>query len=316
MNVRSVRAGFTLVELLVVIAIIGVLIALLLPAVQAAREAARRTNCVNNFKQVGLGLHNYHSAKGTFPPGIVYPDWRCPDQPGTPSGYWKSGPGFCVFILPYLEGGSTYQLYNFKQSGIGVHTAHNVKVGNQRIPVYKCPSDPQDEALHWGTDSTGTFPDGKIWWWNCNVGGVTDSVNSWSDPLQCPAVKGDGVFLNLTAIRIKKILDGTSKTLVAGDITGGKADSVAGWSWVRYNMMSTWPGLNPAGTIPGNGVFQVTGRDGFSSYHTGGCNFVLADGSVQFLKQEIDQHVLRSLTTRAGMSSDNKVDVAITANAL
>ena len=135
------RPGFTLVELLVVIAIIAILIALLLPAVQAAREAARRIQCANNFRQIGVALHNYHTALQAFPPGMVYEDSNCPDQK-VPEGTFYDGVGFCVFVLPYLEAGVTYDLIDFSLGGLAIYQPENIDVGRQRIAAYKCPSDP------------------------------------------------------------------------------------------------------------------------------------------------------------------------------
>ena len=124
MKKRFVR-GFTLIELLVVIAIIAVLIALLLPAVQQAREAARRSACKNNLKQIGLALHNYHNAYGSFPPAFV------PDAEGHPAHSWR------VLLLPYVDGEELYSLYRFDEPWNG---PHNSKLADKIPSVYRCPS--------------------------------------------------------------------------------------------------------------------------------------------------------------------------------
>ena len=287
--------GFTLVELLVVIAIIAILIALLLPAVQAAREAARRMQCTNNFKQIGVALHNYHTSVGAFPPGMVYVDANCPDQ-NVLAGDFYDGAGFCVFVLPYLESSATYDLIDFSVGGIAIYDPRNVDVGRQRIAAYKCPSDPQDELLLTGYSSRT----GNIEWWNGNVGGVVDSVNAWSSLMQCYKVEGDGMLMNNTAISVANVYDGTSYTLMAGEITGSEPGTRRGQEWVHFNLYSTQFGINPPGTIPGDGVFRRTDFDSFSSYHPGGCNFLRADGSVHFQSENIDQVILSALTTRRG----------------
>ena len=126
------RRGFTLIELLVVIAIIGVLISLLLPAVQAAREAARRAQCTNNLKQIALASLNYESAQGTLPPGQLLQIYRAPFT-------YSYGHSVFVSILPYLEGSSIYQAYNF---AVSWRNEHNVTVAGAALNALWCPSDP------------------------------------------------------------------------------------------------------------------------------------------------------------------------------
>ncbi len=290
------RRGFTLIELLVVITIIGILVALLLPAVQAAREAARRAQCVNNFKQIGVGMHNYHSARNCFPPGLIYSNpYGTPYPPGYTQLY--EGPPWGFFILPYIEQSQIHDQYDPAAwyPGYGVWADSNIPVGSHRIPTYCCPSDPQDEA----------WP-GKYSFWKTNAAGVADSYSAWGpnpdyDYLQNPVYHGDGMLMDMKAIRIADVADGTSNTLFVGEVTGGGAGTGQLWAWISFNGVSTHFGINGAGTIPGDGTWGYRDYEvGFSSYHPGGCHFLMVDGSVHYVSQNIDQILLTALTTRDG----------------
>ena len=305
--------GFTLVELLVVITIIGILIALLLPAVQAAREAARRVQCMNNFKQIGIAIHNYHSAFNCFPPGNLWLDNRThvyPGQQPPPPRDLYAGPSWSGFIIPYIEQAQVYDQYDFTlppqgaSSYAGIYAGDNILVGRQRISAYCCPSDPQDELIWVGTDqnSPPRFPDGIIWWWKTNAGGVADSYSAFlpNQVNQLPIMMGDGMLMGVKSIQISDVADGTSHTLLAGEITGGESGSKMAEVWADGNIFSTRPGINGLGTIPGEGVYDRSIENGFSSFHPGGCHFLLVDGSIQFIFQSISPAVLKALTTRAG----------------
>ena len=177
------RKGFTLVELLVVIAIIGILIALLLPAVQAAREAARRIQCANHFKQIGVALHNYHASKRLFPPGQIF--WQydqaasCGPKP-TPNYF---GWGWSTFIMPYIGEQAVYDQINFEPPGSAPHCCDyvqpcNYKAMGTRIDTYLCPSDPQDERILI-TRAMTNGPSVNEDYYFCNVMGVGDS-DDWT----------------------------------------------------------------------------------------------------------------------------------------
>lgn len=294
--------AFTLVELLVVITIIGILIALLLPAVQAAREAARRVNCSNNFKQVGLAVHNYVSAYDTLPTG-VFLGGVC-DIP-----VYTRGVGWGVFILPYLEKSAIFDHFDFHAARYSSPPNSDMEAGGATISAYLCPSDPQaDPLVEYTAGITRPGRDPKEDLGRTNIAGVTDSVDYTCDGYY-PRSDGDGLFLNHTTIRIEDIRDGTSNTLLAGEVSGDATGTFNAHNWVLEAMADTALGINGLYTLAGDGTpFRWPPSDGgphsgFSSHHPGGCHFVLADGSVSFLSQNTAQKVLSALTTRAGKSS-------------
>ena len=289
------KHGFTLVELLVVITIIGILIALLLPAVQAAREAARRLQCSNNFKQIGLALHNYESARGTFPQGELTSEvGAC----GWTKQYY--GCGWGVMILPYLELRNVYDHFDFNKY-YNVAPNSDLTAGGTSLKAYQCPSDPQLDPLVFASgsiDQPGMNPLEDLG--RSNMAGVADSKDwSCSHDGNWTTSNGDGVLYNFSATRIADIRDGTSNTLAVGETAGSYTGSFYGTEFVVYTVSDTSVGINGPNTIPGGGTFHYYGA-GFSSYHPGGCHFLLCDGSVQFLSQNIDQRILTALTTRDG----------------
>jgi prepilin-type N-terminal cleavage/methylation domain-containing protein/prepilin-type processing-associated H-X9-DG protein len=305
-------SGFTLVELLVVITIIGILIALLLPAVQAAREAARRMQCANNFKQVGVAMHNYHTVKGCFPPGVLM--WYQGAMGATcvpPTTTSCVGWGWGTYILPYLEQQNIYDQISFRSiyyenpAGGG----KNGEISRTRIAAYLCPSDPQGGELIVVSTNAGEVP-GKTGCRQTNMAGVADSVNWLCDGSWPKSYGGinsnyaNGVMANRQPCRISDIKDGTSNTLMIGEVTGGGASTYKGDIWVSWDITDTGKGINGQLTVPGGGAWPSGSYGsqwaaGFSSFHSGGCNFTMADGSVTFLSQNIAQGVLAAITTRA-----------------
>ena len=292
------RIGFTLIELLVVIAIIAVLVALLLPAVQQAREAARRTQCKNNLKQIGLALHNYHDVHQTFPPG-----WIAIDDTGAQSAHeGTSGVGWAAMILPYIEQQNVYSQFN---ASLPLTDAANATFLSNQIPAYKCPSDPQPdtwEIEEEGSPGTvlaklpianyiGSFGTEELDGCENAPGTAPVSANG-----QC---RGDGIFYHNSRIRIADITDGTTNTYMVGE---RKTVPLDGW-------FSTWPGM----IAEGEEAFQRvcgsadhtpnhpdTHLDDFSSRHAGGAQFCQADGSVRFISESIDRGVYQSLATIQG----------------
>jgi prepilin-type N-terminal cleavage/methylation domain-containing protein/prepilin-type processing-associated H-X9-DG protein len=274
------NAAFTLVELLVVIAIIGILIALLLPAIQAAREAARRTQCLDNLKQCGLGLLAFHDEFKSFPVGNVAP-------PSSGAGGWW---GFQARILPYLEAKQIFKLCNFKYQGtcfewITYQQTRKTFLGTMLPTFYKCPDDPlKNEVYH---DTSGDYTCTNY----LGVMGTTPTAN-------------DGVLLHGdygSIIKLARIKDGASQTIIMGE--RGISNDLYGWPYCGAgdsqntgcgdNLMSTKLGLSP-GKPDGNHNYH------FWSYHPNMSHFLWADGSSRPLFYDLDYKVLQAFATRAG----------------
>ena len=305
---RQSRHGFTLVELLAVIAIIGVLIALLLPAVQSAREAARRIQCANNFRQVGVAMHNYHATFQCFPPGST---WYKGVQPAScgpiPLAISYRGWGWGTFILPFVEQTQVYDMIDFKVGGHYYYESQNGCLNQAaaatRIPVFECPSDPQAGELVACSSAfqTGSDPDEDLPL--SNMAGIADSYEHTCDGTYAIHFRlADGVMANLGACKARDISDGTGNTLMIGEVTGGGRGSFKGHFWVTRAIMDTGDGINGPTTLTGGLPAEDYSRSdvGPSSYHPGGCHFLLADGSVHFLAENIAYETLAALATRGG----------------
>src|SRR5262245_61239985 len=298
MHARSRRRGFTLVELLVVIAIIGILVALLLPAVQAAREAARRTQCANHFKQVGLAMQNYASAKKMFPDGLRLWSSGCSVPPGEPSNQKLWGWG--TFILPYMEENGIYDRYDFKTqpndtppNGMGA----NFKVGAMFVENYLCPSESQRELTQMTSGGTnGTDP--KEDWALSNMAGVADSID-WTCDGSWPKWNANGMLFGKSRVKFQQIEDGSSHTLLVGEVIGIGPGTFEGFPWVTWNVLHTANPINYAVLHRPANVWRVAEMS-FSSFHPGGCHFVNADASTHFINESISPSVLAALTTRKG----------------
>lgn len=274
---RRVRHGFTLIELLVVIGIISILIALLLPAVQQAREAARRAACRNNLKQIGLALHNYEETHRVFPPGWIVGSPHAPTSRAAASSKIDESMdhenyfAWSALILPYLEHGNLYEQFDFHlDMNKGVNRALVATV----IDGYRCPSDPYP--------ATYTSPTTDVRLSVSNYPGVAGRETC--EP------SGSGVFGMNSSTRIRDIIDGASNTFLAGERVGGQPldDRIPVWSGV-YLTESFGKNLEVVvgwTAIPLNRT--LLSEHGFSSWHIGGAHFLLCDGSVRYVNSSID----------------------------
>ncbi len=296
------RRGFTLIELLVVIAILAVLIGLLLPAVQQAREAARKVQCRNQLKQIGLALHNYHEQAGVFPPGWVYDGRRSTSN--YPTNCW----GWSALVLPHLGESAVYNRIN---PGAGFAGGLDSSGANSPgaalgieatvLEVFRCASDTGESLVSGGMAGTAA---------------LTYGARS-----NYPAVNG-GLFLDLPPIGDQSGIFGENSRRQFRDMTDGASNCVLVGErcWIEFDSTGVGPSALWAGTrsgVPGqhsaNGVALTVGNcaipinvrpmgqiiplgsgmadaswHGFSSQHAGGATFLLGDGSVRFINQQID----------------------------
>lgn len=297
--------AFTLVELLVVIAIIGILVGLLLPAVQAAREAARRMQCSNNLKQLGLAAHNYESAFKTFPP----------------AGVDTNEMSWAVMMLPFLEQKALFDRFDFAQGNWQARNRITIVKG-VFVPSYQCPSATADTLF---SVFNANEADVRTSHYHAVLGPTGPNSAANNQPYQTigdPAkdfgvVASQGAFGNAIARnanytvplnnKMGSISDGTSNTVMFGE-----------FSWKGYQFWRPWTRgwysdtrgtlmyLSKNVTYPINSGFSLKWNDGsFGSQHTGGAQFSRADGSVQFIAQNVDMGVYRAVASRNGGESTN-----------
>jgi prepilin-type N-terminal cleavage/methylation domain-containing protein/prepilin-type processing-associated H-X9-DG protein len=322
------KHAFTLVELLVVITIIGILIALLLPAVQAAREAARRMQCCNNLKQLGLAIHNYHDIWQRFPLGAAcFSVW---DIDGSVEHVNKHGSMF-VAILPFVEQQSLYDCCNFKTDTDrnSVFPGTTTHIYETWITAYLCPSD--DQRKYWDGNPMNNDTKGQkratsnyagSMGWQAFGGGTfigdpsspngsdTHANYSYFGPGGTGGAHLSGVFSHTAwGAAINEITDGTSNTIAIGEIRP-KCSMHArdGWMgvnslWfttttpINYPSCADEPGYDQA-TVNLGILAQCSIEQGYKSTHPGGCGFVFCDGSVAFLSENINYKTYQMLGDR------------------
>jgi type II secretory pathway pseudopilin PulG len=280
------------VELLVVIAIIGILIALLLPAVQAARESARRMSCSNNLKQIGVATHVFHDSYQHLPAG-----WTAYDSNNQPYALGKPGWGWATRILPFMELGTlSKSSIDFKKP---FSDPANAYVRTLNVPDFLCPSDPT--KLRFVDEEDPLQQELAVGNYVGNFG--TGNIHDCGTVPAGKQFTGDGVFFHNSAVKIRDIRDGLSHTFLVGE-----RSSTLGFStWVGTPADDDCgPGLVLGSALDApNSLGFVTNPDphNFSSKHTHGTNFCLADGSVRLIEQEIDVAVYRALATRTSGDS-------------
>jgi prepilin-type N-terminal cleavage/methylation domain-containing protein/prepilin-type processing-associated H-X9-DG protein len=323
------RRAFTLIELLVVIAIIGVLIGLLLPAVQKVRQTAALLQCTNNLKQIGIALHDYHDTQQVFPPGYIDGNTN-PDS--TPDNDVGPGWGWAAFLLPYLDQENVWKQIDFN---VGVGIGSNVAVSQMPLRIFQCPSDtwPQNFTV-WPTNivvAHGNYV-GCNGWRECYYGAGGGNGSDGNDGLSGPAGSaGDGLFLRNSHFRMADVKDGLSNTIVVGERSGNHSPST--WTGaVTGGRCPAWMATQPpAPYVPPPGLaydyadfdealvlahgnathvpsadFPFFDPDTFYSMHSPkGANYLFGDGSVHFLPSSINATTYQALCTIAGSEVGN-----------
>ncbi len=332
MTRHAFRRAFTLVELLVVIAIIGILIALLLPAVQAARESARRTQCLNNMKQIGLAMHGHIDARKTFPPMFTrpapYDDYQAEIGRTIPIGNALSDARYAhyhnvfPFILPWMELGNIYNLFDFNYDWDDLKNARAVR---NTINVFICPSAPSPDTRNLGAnlldeypcDYAGHFRIGHSYRnFMISKGAIKKRPDGTYNTTTKAGTPGGwvGIMLQNEEMPVQYVADGLSNSILLVEC-GGRP--------LRYNVTGTvngtrygvghwadndnwfdehhWCDGKTVDAPDGRQSFNCDNGDEIWSFHTGGCNFLFGDGSVHFLANGVDPETWVSLmTSRTG----------------
>lgn len=310
-RVTNLRRGFTLVELLVVIAIIGVMVGLLLPAVQAAREAARRMSCSNNLKQIGLGLHNYHDTHRVFPAGFYMNNGSYPAGAVKTPQELANGLAWSTMILPFIEQAPLYDLVQAQTLSFGRHwelangaaPANAIAAARTGVSSYNCPSD----TLGLINSKRGNY----------------GTNNYLGNSGNAAAIDRNGIFWVNSRVLMRDILDGTSNTVMVVERTGTRSNpTVPNCATVACNWSAgIWIGARyrgaPVGWHPGtdstdidsygggNATYLINRSNqtwgsawGNGSTHPGGLQWTLCDASVRFVSESIDMLTYRHLRRR------------------
>jgi prepilin-type N-terminal cleavage/methylation domain-containing protein/prepilin-type processing-associated H-X9-DG protein len=294
------RSAFTLVEVLVVIAIIGILIALLLPAVQAAREAARRSSCTNNLKQIGIALHNYENAHKTFPAGAYWnPDPNAPHKGS-----------ILIQLLPFVEQNAVYTGFDMSATTVedSFFPGTSTRVASSEISTYLCPSDDggthlNDRAFHNYAASRGPTDLFSNPACPCTLPWQSMSLAPLDDPHNFA-----GPFTRVgVACSVRQVTDGLSKTIFFGEVRPGCSQHIQnGWAasndgngYCSTLIPINFDTCNDSSPDPCHRSYNWNAEVGFKSTHDKGANFLFGDGSVRFLAETIDHQVYQYLGAKA-----------------
>jgi prepilin-type N-terminal cleavage/methylation domain-containing protein/prepilin-type processing-associated H-X9-DG protein len=318
----SRRKGFTLIELLVVIAIIAVLIALLVPAVQKVREAAARTQCTNNLKQMGLACHNYADIHKGLPSGFLGASTTDPKT------------SWMALILPHIEQQTVSNIYDFTKN---YDDPANATAVATQITIYNCPSTPSQPRVDTSPSDDAGTPGPRAATDYSSVNAIKNFVANWCNPtIPANASKNDpriiGCLIRDVKTTFAQVLDGTSNTIMVGEDAGrpywyGTDGTFIAQTGAKANKEGAWCDPNAAFSIDGSlwsclppGAMGGSGGDNcvpaasaaascplscdnnseFYSFHPGGANALFADGSVHFLSQQLPLCTLAALVTRSG----------------
>jgi prepilin-type N-terminal cleavage/methylation domain-containing protein/prepilin-type processing-associated H-X9-DG protein len=292
------RAAFTLIELLVVIAVIAILVALLVPAVQKVRDAAARTHCANNLKQIGLGMHNYANTNKGFPPSRTT---------GTVSTapYFPYQHAWSAVLMPYIEQTSTFNEYTYKADW---SSPQNYTAIRTFMPVFSCPATPNSIRFDMATAAQPACGDYTA------INAIKDFVGQQCFNLKNIIGKDDarlvGAMMRDQVTPFTAILDGTSNTILVAEDAGRSPFYNAQYlmfdpigkegGWADPNGAFSIDGAKIDGSIPGLCPLNCSNNSEIFAFHPGGANVVFADGSVHFLHQSIPLCTVAALTTRAG----------------
>jgi prepilin-type N-terminal cleavage/methylation domain-containing protein/prepilin-type processing-associated H-X9-DG protein len=307
----SKMPGFTLIELLVVIAIIAILIALLLPAVQQAREAARRTQCRNNLKQMGLAMHNYHDNHNMLPPATINPGAANCNLFMPEPGQIRNHTGY-MFLLPYLDQSPVYNLFDFTlPTGIAAHSTNctpmptpiwQVAATDHVIPGFLCPSDPLYDTPRSST-SQGTYSYNRAH--RTSYGFVSHNIeqtSGWGVTYRQLTSAQKSAWWHNGAARISDVIDGTSNTMLLIETPLRKTSASYGPFWSHYaHTMYIVPRRGINLPHPGGEPYSYAWAAG--SLHTGGAHILLGDGSVRFLNENVDLGIINALVSIGGMET-------------
>lgn len=316
----SLSRGFTLIELLVVIAIIAILIALLLPAVQQAREAARRTQCKNNLKQMGIAFHNYHDAHGVFPKGGYGGNLSSPAMYNTANALGCRQVSWGTSLLPYLDQATVYHRWDHS---LWYLEGSNQELAQTRLSVFICPSsplpalrpqgdDPGATTLYARSDYSGNYGERGLRCFpatNCQNNYATEGDTS-GQPRGTMTLQPSATFFSPT-YSLRDFVDGTTTTIMLGEAPNGLHSLWAGHKNVldqsapinsRYAVSTdtSWSACIVAAGSSRIGELGCDFGQEFHSYHTGGAHFLFADGSGRFISENIDLKLFSALLSRKG----------------